>query len=85
MAKFDVTNATEEQKEAFIQGCIAAYNETIKQPTEATGVIVWKTFQIYLQNKLAIPKSRFKATHWKPILKAEEEKKAGQLVIRWRT
>jgi prophage antirepressor-like protein len=83
IAKFDVTTATNEQKQNFVKECIEAYKRTIQQPNEAAQCIVWKAFQGFMIQKLNVPKSQFKATTWKPLLKTEE-KNNNQLQIKWR-
>jgi len=62
-ATFDITNATETQKKAFVAQCVQAYRLTIEAPNQ----LIWKTFQTYLQTQLQIPKYRFKALQWKPL------------------
>jgi hypothetical protein len=62
-ATFDITNATETQKKAFVSQCVQAYRLTIQEPNQ----LIWKTFQAYLIDQLHIPKYRFKALHWKPL------------------
>jgi len=64
LASFDMTDATEEQKQEFVKQCIDAYRQTIHEPR-----IVWKKFQETLITKLNIPRSRFRANHWKPVVK----------------
>jgi hypothetical protein len=86
VAKFDITKATEEQKQAFVRECIAAYHRTIQQPEEAKAQLIqiaWKAFQGYLIQKLSIPKSHFKATFWKKYVQAEEASNK-QLAVAWR-
>jgi phage anti-repressor protein len=83
VAKFNVTNATEDQKKAFVRRCIDAYQKTIRQPEEIATTIVWKAFQGYLIQQLDVPKSKFKATMWRPLIKAEE-KKDDKLLVKWR-
>jgi T5orf172 domain len=78
LTKFNVTNATNKQKQAFISRCVEAYKETIPQEEPIT----WREFQQFLIKELEIPKSRFKANDWKPFLKQEENDKA--LVVAWR-
>ncbi len=81
IAKFDVTKATDEQKEAFIKECLTSYKNTIQTPAESIKTIIWKSFQSYLINKLAIPKSHFKASHWKPVVKNCVK---DSILIKWR-
>lgn len=88
VAKFDVTNATEDQKKVFVKQCIDAYQKTIRQQEnvaaeEIATTIVWKAFQGYLIQQLDVPKSKFKATMWRPLIKAEE-KKDDKLLVKWR-
>lgn len=85
VAQFDVTSATEEQKQAFVRECIEAYKRTIEHPREfAVLQITWKLFQDFMRNQLGIPKSKFKATEWKKHV--EQEATADQhLAIQWRS
>lgn len=83
LAKFDVSDATDEQKQEFISECLLAYKRTIQQPTEASIKIVWKAFQGFLITRLSIPKSHFKSRVWRPLVK-EEEKNNSNLQIKWR-
>ena len=81
VAKFDMTTATEPQKQEFIRGCIDTYKRTIQQPNELT--IVWKTLQNIIQQQLNIKKAEFKVSIWKSLIKTEEENDE-QLTIKWR-
>ena len=63
-ATFDVSNATEEQKKAFVARCIEAYQQTILEPQQQ---LVWKAFQAYLIQQLSIPKYKYKALQWRAI------------------
>lgn len=81
VARFDVTVATAEQKQNFIKGCIEAYRRTIETPNQIAGEIVWKTFQSFIMQRASIPRSNFRATAWRPLLKAEE---GEQLKVKWR-
>ena len=47
-SRFDITNATEIQKEEFIKKCIDAYKETIVEPNQ----LAWKLIQPILKNLL---------------------------------
>lgn len=63
-ATFDVSNATKEQKKAFVARCIEAYQQTILEPQQQ---LVWKAFQAYLIQQLSIPKYKYKALQWRAI------------------
>lgn len=87
LATFDITNATEAEKQAFVKQCIASYQQTIQQPNDeavmAAATIAWKAFQGYLIQQLKIPKSKFKAMVWKPLVKKEENSNEA-LQVTWR-
>jgi hypothetical protein len=59
---FDVSNATEVQKKAFVAQCILAYQQTITEPQQQ---LVWKAFQTYLIEQLSMPKYKYKALQWR--------------------
>jgi len=61
---FDLTQATNEQKQAFVNECFLAYQRTITAST-----VFWMTFQEVFKNALPIPKGTYKASHWKPFVK----------------
>lgn len=85
LATFDITNATEAEKQAFVKQCIASYQQTIQQPNDVAvaATIAWKAFQGYLIQQLKIPKSKFKAMVWKPLVKSEENSNEA-LQVTWR-
>jgi hypothetical protein len=85
-ARFDITNASEEQKQEFVRECIKAYRRTIQEPAEAQQQvfnIVWKAFQGYMLQRLDVPRNRFKALEWKPLIQTEVERNP-ELAIQWR-
>lgn len=73
-AEFNITTATQEQKDAFIRDCMLAYQKNILLPQKLT-ILVWSTFQSHLIKELNIPKSKFKALEWRQSFKeiADEE------------
>ncbi len=79
----DVSNWTEQHKKDFISHCVQEY---IKQQDKVDEEyqMLWKAFQVFLMEQLSVPKSHFKATTWKPIVKEEIEKKK-KLTIKWRS
>jgi prophage antirepressor-like protein len=82
VAKFDVSNASEEQKQAFMNECVYAYRRTIEGPNQ-TGEIVWKLFQDFLISELRIAKSRFRPSEWRHFLE-EVLRNDPTLLVRWR-
>jgi hypothetical protein len=62
-AKFNITKCTDEQKNAFIDGCIQSYNEHILVP-QRLAEIVWMLFQQYLLARV-VPKNQFKSLTWR--------------------
>ncbi len=62
-AKFDMTTATDEQKENFVSECIKAYQRTVALPQAAT--VVWKALKDFLAAQLCIPTYKFRANDWK--------------------
>ena len=65
-AKFDITNASIEQRENFVKGCIESYNKNIKEPNQ----MAWKLFQPVLRNYFKqnkVPIKKYKALEWRPI------------------
>jgi hypothetical protein len=86
-ATFDMTTATEAQKQKFVRECIAAYRRTIQQPDTTESPIfniAWKAFQEFIMSRLEVPRSRFKALEWKPFVKTEVNSNP-QLMIQWRS
>ena len=73
-AEFDVTNATDEQKKAFVDQCVQAYRITITEPNQ----LIWKTFQIYLLSQLQIPKYKFKSLQWRPMFNESNDNQINQ-------
>jgi len=87
VARFDMTAASPEQKQAFVRECLEVYRKTIEQPRQLAEVqvlqISWKCFQGFIQQQLGVPKKQFKASEWK---KHVQQEAAGdkQLAIQWR-
>jgi prophage antirepressor-like protein len=81
LATFNITNATEAEKQAFVKRCIVSYQQTIQRPNDeavvAAATIAWKAFQGYLIQQLNIPKSKFKAMVWRSLVKKEEDANTG--------
>ncbi len=75
--KFDVTTATAEQKQAFVAEVIDAYRRTIGDQQ-----LKWKDIQSQIISATGIPKYKFKALDWKPLVQTENSSR--QLSIRWR-
>ena len=75
LAVLDISQWNEIDKKEFIEKCIAEYSS-------ADQIIKWKMFKIYLIEKLIIPKSRFKVSDWKQLVK--EEAKKENIAIKWR-
>ncbi len=67
-AKFDITIATDSQKENFVSECIKAYQRTIVGPQAA---------------QLCIPTYKLKATEWKKAAEKLDGKN-GHPKIKWR-
>lgn len=83
LARFDVTNATNDQKQAFVRECMDAYKRTIIHPLEVNVLqVTWKAFQGFLIQQLNIPKSKFKATEWKDYVANTRD---DSLQIKWRS
>jgi prophage antirepressor-like protein len=81
IASFNVSDATEEQKNLFIQECMQAYVKTITEPLQPQKV-VWKKFQECIITSLSIPISKFKPMDWKPLVKNYATE--NQLTIQWK-
>ena len=75
LAELDISKWSDIDKKEFIAKCIVEYDIKDKE-------IRWKAFQVFLLEKLTIPKSKFKVANWKPIVKEGAEKE--KLAIKWR-
>jgi prophage antirepressor-like protein len=77
-AKFNITTATQPQKDAFIRDCMLAYQKNILEP-HAT--LNWSTFRPHLIDQL-IPKSKFKALEWRKTFKEVAKKEDIEIKIK---
>jgi hypothetical protein len=82
IAKLDISTWDESHKKEFILTCLKEYVKVQNNVNEDQFQIMWKTFQVFLMNQLSIPKSKFKVSVWKPIVK--EQAKEENLAIKWR-
>ncbi len=78
-AKFDIANATDEEKQEFLYESIELYKQSFM---EESFVLVWMVFKSFLIQRLGIAKYKFKANEWRDLLKEEEK---NGLEVRWRT
>jgi hypothetical protein len=77
-AKFNITKCTDEQKSAFIDGCIQSYYEHILVPQLAE--LVWTLFQQYLLARV-VPKNQFKSLTWRAHCRnAASQKQLGFII-----
>jgi len=81
--KFDVSNATEEQKQNFILGCIEAYARNIPKDDNDKKIILWREFSQFIQSKINICKRLFKTREWRMITQ-EVTKDSDELAIKYR-
>jgi phage anti-repressor protein len=66
--KFDISQATDIQKQEFIKQCYESYKNTITEPN----MLVWKLFQPVLKQLIKDnnnPITKYKATEWKILYK----------------
>jgi prophage antirepressor-like protein/phage anti-repressor protein len=77
--KFNITKCTDEQKNAFIDGCIQSYYEHILVPQQLAA-LVWTLFQQYLLARV-VPKNQFKSLTWRAHCRnAASQKQLGFIV-----
>jgi hypothetical protein len=78
----DTSTWSDQHKKEFINRCIQGYVEQQGQ-VDQDYQMLWKTFQRYVFQQLAVPRSKFKATEWKQLVKTCVDEKE-KLSIKWR-
>ncbi len=82
LIEFNATNWSDENRKVFIENCVQEYIQ-MQNKVNQSYVIIWKAFQLFLIEKLSIPKYKFKVSEWKDAVK-ETVSKEKQLCIKWR-
>jgi hypothetical protein len=83
LLEMNVTDWSTERKQELVAACLKEYTKTQFGINEEQVQVMWKTFQTFMMTQLNIPRSHFKATDWKQIVKNEVDKDTS-LTIKWR-